>query len=415
MPELELRPLPMAEAQEFWRDKVMLSPSQFRRLSAEARLRAFAIGGIAKGDELATVFTALQRAIDQGISFEQFKEECGDIFTRRGWTGLRAWRVDNVFRTNIQTAYNVGRYRQLKGMADAFPYWRYSAVNDSRTRPTHLAMNGLVYPAGHPFWNTWYPPNGFRCRCSVVPLTAGQVKSRGLTVRTEIPQMIEPIDPTTGNRMPAMQLLPDPGFAYNPGQVAWGGIVEQAGRGRFEDLPGLLGPADYRRRALDNVRPAVLADLTEDMLLPAGQADDFYRAEFIRRYGEEQVLTDAAGEPVILSLRSFMVDKTPGAPERWKFGKSGHGESIPWMAEAVTNPYEVWLVPQRGEDGTVRLTRRYICLWKTEDKTRVGGVAIYEVVGGVLQGVTNFVSWKKGQPDLGYLERLRHGVLLFGR
>ncbi len=226
MPELELKPLPMAEAQEFWRDKVLLSPAQFSRFSAEAKLKAFAVSGIAKGDELATVYNAIGKAIDQGITFEQFKAECGDdIFTRRGWTGKRAWRVDNIFRTNIQSAYNVGRYTRLKEMTDAFPFWKYSAVNDSLTRPTHLAMNGKVFPAEHPFWDQWYPPNGYRCRCSVIPLTASQVKKRGLQVETEIPQLIEPIDPVTGNRMPARQLIPDPGFAHHPGKAYWEPIL----------------------------------------------------------------------------------------------------------------------------------------------------------------------------------------------
>ncbi|MHB1059811.1 MAG: phage minor head protein [Rhodanobacter sp.] len=416
MSELELKPLPMAEAQAFWQDKVLLSPSQFSRLAAEAKVKAFAISGIAKGDELATVYNAIGKAIDQGTTFEQFKDECEDIFARRGWTGKRAWRVDNIFRTNIQTAYNVGRYQQLAGMTAAFPYWKYSAVNDSRTRPTHLAMNGLVYPAGHPFWNTWYPPNGYRCRCSVIPLTASQVKGRGLTVETEIPEMIEPIDPLTGNRMPAMQLLPDPGFAYNPGKTTWGGIADTASRGVYRDLPNLRGPADFRRRALDNVRPGEIPDVTEDMLLPAGQGAAFYQAEFVQRYGEEQVLTDGAGDPVILSLRSFLADKTPGADPVWKFEKPGHGELIPMLGEVIVNPFEIWLTPQRDEQsGRVRLAKRYVGLWKTEDKERIGGLAVFEVADGVFQGVTAFAPLRKGKPDLRYLEQQRRGLLLIGQ
>lgn len=214
----------MREAQAFWRDKVKLSPGEFARLSDEAKTRAFAVSGIARGDELDTVFAALQKAIDQGISFDRFKEECGDIFARRGWTGKRQWRVDNIFRTNIQTAYNVGHYRQLVEDRDTFPYWQYSAINDSRTRPTHLAMDGRVWPADHPVWNTWFPPNGFRCRCSVIGLTRDQVERRGLKVEDKDPthRLIEPVSPVSGEKMPAMQLLPDPGFAHNPGRDYWG-------------------------------------------------------------------------------------------------------------------------------------------------------------------------------------------------
>jgi len=82
------------------------------------------------------------------------------------------------------------------------------------------------------------------------------------------------------------------------------------------------------------------------MLLPSGKGDDFYKAEFIRRYGEEKVVKDVLNEPAILSLRSYLVDKTPGAKEAWKFGKAGHGESIPMVEDMLLDPYEVWLTPQ---------------------------------------------------------------------
>ena len=225
---LRLEPLPMAEAQAFWRGKVKMGYGEFVQLSDVAKVKAFAVSGIAKGDELDTVFGALRKAIDEGISFDQFKQECGDIFERRGWTGKRAWRVDNIFRTNIQTAYNVGQYKQLRDDRAIFPIWQYSAINDSRTRPTHLAMDGRAWPADHPMWNIWWPPNGYRCRCSVIGLTRRQAEARGIKVETDDPTntLVEPTDPRTGIRMPARQLLPDPGFAINPGRAYWEGVGE---------------------------------------------------------------------------------------------------------------------------------------------------------------------------------------------
>lgn len=415
--------LPMEAASAFWKDKIQLSPGQFDKLPDAAKIRAFAISGIAKGDELATVFTALQNAIDRGDSFDKFKQECGDIFTRRGWTGKRSWRVDNIFRTNIQTAYNAGQYKQQMEEAAVLPYWMYSAINDRRTRPTHLAMNGRVWPANHPVWKTWYPPNGYRCRCSVIALTEGQVKRRGLQVEKDdiTNRLIEPVSPVSGEKMPGRPMLPDIGFEHNPGELIWGGIVDESVKsGRlFETMEGLQGPADFRRPALRNVRPADIADLKEDMFLPGGMTDGEYINEFLARYGEEMVVRDGAGEPVILSLRSFQVYKQAGAPEEWKFNKNGHGEIIPILREAIENPYEIWLTPQRNEAGKIRLSRRYITLWKTEEKQRVGGFFVFEVNDGVFQVVTAYLPMKKkaGEivPDLSYVERQRRGLLLFPR
>ena len=29
----------------------------------------------------------------------------------------------------------------------------------------HRALDGKCFPVDHPFWHTWFPPNGHRCRC----------------------------------------------------------------------------------------------------------------------------------------------------------------------------------------------------------------------------------------------------------
>lgn len=247
-------PLPMKEAQAFWKDKVQLSPGQFAKLSDEAKLRAFAISQVARGDELATAYNALSSAIDSGISFGAFRKECKDIFARRGWTGIRAWRVDNIFRTNIQTAYNVGRYRQMARVAKTRPYWQYEAVNDSRTRPTHAALDGLVYPADSSFWSSWYPPNGYRCRCSVVSLTRRDVEAQGLSVQEDNPagRMIEPIDPKTGHKMPLRPLMPDQGFDLNPGESFWGPMVQML-QGKAEAWPREIGAHVMREMAGSSV------------------------------------------------------------------------------------------------------------------------------------------------------------------
>lgn len=244
---LKLEPLPMEEARQFWANKVKLGPGEFAKLSKEAKIKAFAVSGIAKGDELDTVFAALQKAIDQGVTLEEFKKDCAAIFERRGWRGKRTWRIDNIFRTNIQTAYNVGQYKQLMEDREVFPVWQYSAINDSRTRPTHLAMDGRAWPANHPMWDVWFPPNGYRCRCSVIGLTARQAAQRGVTVETVDPTntLIEPIDPLTGNRMPARQLLPDPGFNVNPGKVVYptSGDFKASEDGLLEKLKAWKAPA----------------------------------------------------------------------------------------------------------------------------------------------------------------------------
>ena len=75
-------------------------------------------------------------------------------------------------------------------------------------------MDGKVFRADDPIWDTWYPPNGYRCRCTVVTLSERQVKQRGLKVLDDAPKYVE----VDGHTVP---LIPDRNFDVNPGKVTW--------------------------------------------------------------------------------------------------------------------------------------------------------------------------------------------------
>lgn len=404
--------LPFKEAEEFWADKVKLSSGDFRKLSDEAKSKAFAVSGMAKGDELETVFNSLQKAIEGKKTFADFKKDCAEIMDRRGWS---SWRMDNLFRTNVQSAYMAGRFKQVSRTAKLRPYGKYSAVKDSRTRPTHAALNGKVFPLDHPFWDTWWPPNGFKCRCDVITLSQRQIEKQGLTVEANDPTggLIEPVDPKTGRKMPARPLMPDPGFSYHPGKVAYGGLGSGETIGRdTKSVEGLKKAEDYGRPKLKDVGADDIPDLDESLLLPTGQDDDWYVKKFKERYGEEgSVVPDVLGDPVLITLRSFMANKMPGQ-ETFKFNKPGHGESINLLGEMVAKPYEVWLTPQKDSNGRFRLVKRYVSLWKS-DQNKVGGLAIFEMHRGEMTGVTSFLPKRGELSDLRNLEKQREGFLLF--
>ncbi|HGC5033035.1 TPA: phage minor head protein, partial [Escherichia coli] len=77
------------------------------------------------------------------------------------------WRLDTIFRTNMSVLYSAGRWAEQMENVDDRPYWMYTGINDSHTRRSHLALHGLVLRWDDPFWQAFYPPNGWRCRCSV--------------------------------------------------------------------------------------------------------------------------------------------------------------------------------------------------------------------------------------------------------
>ena len=45
---------------------------------------------------------------------------------------------------------------------------QYRTAGDERVRADHRVLDGTTLPADDPFWNEYYPPNGWNCRCTVV-------------------------------------------------------------------------------------------------------------------------------------------------------------------------------------------------------------------------------------------------------
>ena len=78
----------------------------------------------------------------------------------------------NYLQAEYQTAKRGAQMAHLWNkfleQKEYYPNLVYRTVGDSRVRPEHAALNGIVKPIDDPFWKTYYPPNGWRCRCTVM-------------------------------------------------------------------------------------------------------------------------------------------------------------------------------------------------------------------------------------------------------
>lgn len=50
---------------------------------------------------------------------------------------------------------------------------QYRTAGDANVRPEHAALDGITLPPSDPFWDSYYPPNGFGCRCNAVQVRRG--------------------------------------------------------------------------------------------------------------------------------------------------------------------------------------------------------------------------------------------------
>ena len=148
----------LLEAIEFARSRKVLLPSDYYKLDVATRRYAATVSQLATIDQIQTVLDAVHKTLKEGGTFNDFQNlvEVGDIKLSKN-------HLDNIFRTNIQNAYAHGRWQHQQSNKEKRQYLMYSAINDSRVRPAHLALNRIVLPIDHPFWLTHYPPLGFRC------------------------------------------------------------------------------------------------------------------------------------------------------------------------------------------------------------------------------------------------------------
>ncbi len=146
----------------------------YYRLAAEKRAYAQTVSGLAQLDQVQRVADALAKAQAEGSTLADFKKWA----KTQDWT-LPKGRLETIYRNSVQTAYQAGHWRDFEENAVNRPYLMYDAINDSRVRPAHLAMDGIIKPVGDPFWLTHAAPNGHRCRCTLRSLSQREAMAKG--------------------------------------------------------------------------------------------------------------------------------------------------------------------------------------------------------------------------------------------
>ncbi|KAA8387881.1 hypothetical protein FOH24_12930 [Acetobacter tropicalis] len=211
-----------SEAISFFRKKINMPSKRWGELEAQAHGTQFAVAGATSKALLDDFRVALNKALVEGTTLAEFRKDFDRIVQKHGWSynGSPGWRSAIIYETNLSSAYAAGRYREMTTpeALDIYPYWRYRHHACEHPRPAHVAWDGMILPADDPWWNTHYPPNGWRCHCTVEPVSRRDLKRYNWTVSEAPPLEERPWrNPATGKTV----LVPkgiDPGFQSNPGR-----------------------------------------------------------------------------------------------------------------------------------------------------------------------------------------------------
>ncbi|CAM5787468.1 phage minor head protein [Ottowia pentelensis] len=210
---------------EYLRSKGLRITFKWQEMLDEAHARSFTVAKAMRLDVLQDIRTALLGALKEGKTFLQFEKELTPLLQSKGWWGKQIVvdgdgqaqqvqlgslrRLKTIYQTNLQSAYMAGRAQAIAQTSNAFPYMMYVAVMDSRTRPSHAALNGKIWRKDDPIWQVIFPPNGFNCRCRTRPLTEGMMKREGLEPSPPPEVLTRAVnagsDPLTGELFPTVQ------------------------------------------------------------------------------------------------------------------------------------------------------------------------------------------------------------------
>lgn len=197
-------PLPFEEAIAFFRSKVTLTPSEFALLTDAARVKAFSIAAGVTEHITGSVREMLDMALREGVTLREFQDRAAQVLDHAGVSARAPWYWETVYRTNLQTSYEVGRWKQQthKDVVWARPYLRYMSARLPTSRKSHIEKHGWVLSTDDPFWDEFYPPNGFNCYCTTHTVSERELEREGWKIATA----------TTWK--PA-----DEGFRTNPGKA----------------------------------------------------------------------------------------------------------------------------------------------------------------------------------------------------
>jgi len=137
-------------------------------LVSTLKKNVFLFSGFKTHHELTEASRMLQSDDGGFKSFDKFYEDVKTIDATYNRNYLQA--EYNFATASTQMAV---KWKEWEKNADRYDL-QYRTANDNRVREEHAALDGITLPMSDPFWNEYFPPNGWNCRCTTVRVRKGK-------------------------------------------------------------------------------------------------------------------------------------------------------------------------------------------------------------------------------------------------
>ncbi len=160
------------EAIEYLQRKIAITREQAKMLSGYFRERYFWLAYVSAIDHIEAVKNLLIKTLQEGKTYKDFYRMLTDerlaVDPIRQTFVKRPWYAETVYRTNVISAFNAARMRELQ-QNEFVECLEFHAALDERTCPV---CGGLHRKRAHKedlFWRHFMPPLHYNCRCTVIP------------------------------------------------------------------------------------------------------------------------------------------------------------------------------------------------------------------------------------------------------
>lgn len=122
----------------------------------------FVFSGFKTAQSLGEAASWLRQADGTVKPFNSFLQDVRKIDAKYNERYLRA-----EYEFAVGSSQMAASWAEVEASGDSYNL-QYRTAKDERVRSSHQAMADITLPPSDPFWDNYYPPNGWGCRCTAV-------------------------------------------------------------------------------------------------------------------------------------------------------------------------------------------------------------------------------------------------------
>lgn len=178
----------LTSAMNWLAGKHVATTEDFRKMEADAKAQAITAPALTP-EQVGKLQAAIGESLQRGEDFRSFK---GRLSTDVK-SSLTDAEAQTQFRTNTHQAYIAGKDESLSRpfVRKTLPYILFVSTRDTRTRPTHAALDGFVCSIDDPAYAVLKRALAdWNCRCTLISLNAEQAKKYTIKTYADLPEIV---------------------------------------------------------------------------------------------------------------------------------------------------------------------------------------------------------------------------------